>query len=167
MELPKEKQTTLGLYATAKEAYEKWKADSDKVSILDVRTLDEYINIGHAEKAWNIPVFFQTNQWNEAQQNFALAPNPDFIAQVKEVFQPTDTVYVTCRSGGRSAWAINQLAAAGYKNLYNIVDGMEGDFVDDPNSKFLGKRMKDGWKNSDAPWTYKVDPTLVKLPATK
>ena len=25
-ELPKEKQTTLGLYVTAKEAYEKWKA---------------------------------------------------------------------------------------------------------------------------------------------
>jgi hypothetical protein len=27
MNLPKEKQTVLGLYATAKEAYEKWKAE--------------------------------------------------------------------------------------------------------------------------------------------
>ncbi len=26
--LPKEKQTVLGLYVTAKEAYEKWKADA-------------------------------------------------------------------------------------------------------------------------------------------
>ncbi len=161
MELPKEKQTTLGRYATAKEAYEKWKEDPTNIKILDVRTLDEYINIGHAEKAWNIPVFFQTNQWNEVQQNFALAPNPDFIAQVKEVFQPTDTVYVTCRSGGRSAFAINQLATAGFKNLHNITDGMEGDLISDPTSKYAGKRMLDGWKNAGNPWTYKVDPKLV------
>lgn len=59
MELPKEKQTTLGLYATAKEAYEQWKAAPEKINILDVRTLDEYINIGHAEMAWNIPAFFK------------------------------------------------------------------------------------------------------------
>ena len=29
-ELPKEKQTTLGLYVTSAEAYEKWKADPEK-----------------------------------------------------------------------------------------------------------------------------------------
>ena len=37
-ELPKEKQTTLGLCLTAKEAYDKWKADPEKVKIFDVRT---------------------------------------------------------------------------------------------------------------------------------
>ena len=83
MELQKEKQTTLGLYATAKEAYEAWSAAPEKVKILDVRTLDEYINIGHGTMAWNIPVLFQTNKWNEEQQGFALAPNPEFIAQAK------------------------------------------------------------------------------------
>ncbi len=36
--IPKGKQTVLGLYVTAKEAYEKWKADAEKVKILDVRT---------------------------------------------------------------------------------------------------------------------------------
>ena len=55
MELPKEKQTTLGLYVTAKEAYEKWKAEPEKVKIFDVRTTEEYLFIGHAEMAWNIP----------------------------------------------------------------------------------------------------------------
>ena len=54
-ELPKEKQTTLGLYLTAKEAYEKWKATPETVKILDVRTTEEYLFIGHAEMAWNIP----------------------------------------------------------------------------------------------------------------
>ncbi len=55
--LPKEKQTTLELYVTAKEAYDMWKANPDKVKILDVRTQDEYIYIGHAAMAWNIPLF--------------------------------------------------------------------------------------------------------------
>ncbi len=41
-ELPKEKQTTLGLYVTSAEAYDMWKADPEKVKILDVRTPEEY-----------------------------------------------------------------------------------------------------------------------------
>ena len=41
--LPKGKQTVLRLYLTAKEAYEKWKAEPDKVKIIDVRTPEEYL----------------------------------------------------------------------------------------------------------------------------
>jgi hypothetical protein len=37
-QLPKEKQTVLGLYVTAKEAYEKWKADPERVMVLTGRT---------------------------------------------------------------------------------------------------------------------------------
>ena len=33
------------------------------------------------------------------------------------------------------------LAAAGFKNVYNIVDGVEGDLVNDPDSPFDGKRI--------------------------
>ena len=44
--------------------------------------------------------------------------------------------------------AINQLAAAGFTNAYNILDGMEGSRVADPDSVFDGMRMKNGWKNS-------------------
>ena len=56
--------------------------------------------------------------------------------------------------------AVNQLAAAGFTQAYNIVDGIEGDTVDDPESVFHGKRMKNGWKNS-APWVYGVDPEKI------
>jgi hypothetical protein len=35
---PKEKETVLGLYVTAKEACEKWKAEPGKVTVLDVGT---------------------------------------------------------------------------------------------------------------------------------
>lgn len=162
-DLPKEKQTTLGLYVTAKEAYEKWKSDPEKIKILDVRTPDEYLNIGHAEMAWNIPAFFQTWTWDETKKQFPIRPNPDFIAHVKEVFKSDDIILVTCRSGGRSAWAVNQLALAGFTNVYNITDGMEGDLVEDPQSVYFGQRMKNGWKNSGLPYTFSSNPSQMKI----
>jgi rhodanese-related sulfurtransferase len=163
-ELPKEKQTALGLYVTAKEAYEKWQADPEKVKILDVRTPEEFIFVGHAEMAWNIPLAFQTYQWDAAKEYYAVKPNPDFIALVKDQFAPEDTLLITCRSGGRSAMAVNLLAENGFKHLYNIIDGMEGDMVEDPESLFKGKRMKNGWINSGVPWTYEVDPEKMRVP---
>jgi rhodanese-related sulfurtransferase len=167
VDIPKEKQTSLGLYVTAKEAYEKYKAAPDKIKILDVRTPDEYINIGHAAMAWNIPAFLQTYNWDETKQHFTIKPNPDFMNDVKQVFKTDDVILVTCRSGGRSAWAVNQLAVAGFKNVFNITDGMEGDTVDDPQSVYVGQRLKNGWKNSGIPWTYAIDPKLMKLPNLK
>ena len=164
-ELPKEKQTTLGLYLTAKEAYDKWKADPEKVKILDVRTPEEYLFVGHPAMAWSVPVNLQTYQWDAGKRKLPMKPNPDFVSQVKEVVKPTDILLVMCRSGGRSALAVNQLAEAGFRNVYNIIDGMEGDVVDDRGSVFQGQRMKNGWKNSGLPWTYDLDADRMQLPA--
>jgi hypothetical protein len=69
-----------------------------------------------------------------------------------------------CRSGGRSAISVNLLTEAGFKNVYNIIDGMEGDKVEDPESIDHGKRMKNGWKNSGSPWTYTLDPERMRFP---
>ena len=62
--LPKGKQTALGLYVTAREAYEKWKAEPDKVKIIDVRTPEEYLFVGHPTMAWKIPVAVQIYEWD-------------------------------------------------------------------------------------------------------
>jgi rhodanese-related sulfurtransferase len=163
-EVPNEKQTSLALYATSKEGYDKWKADPKKVKILDVRTPEEYIFIGHADMAWNIPVAFQSYEWDARNKYFAIKPNVDFVSQVKEWAKPTDTILVMCRSGGRSAVAVNLLVEAGFTNVYNVIDGMEGDKVDDPESIFHGKMMKNGWKNSGLPWTYDLNPERMRLP---
>jgi len=166
-ELPKEKQTSLGLYVTSREAYDMWKSAPDKIKILDVRTHFEYLYIGHSSVAWNIPIFFQWYEYDAINKHFPMKPNPDFMKQVTDVFQPEDIILVTCRSGGRSAMAVNQLAEAGFKNVYNITDGFEGDKVKDPNSVFNGQRMENGWKNSGLPWTYDLDPKLMLLPQTE
>jgi len=39
--------------------------------------------------------------------------------------------------------------------------------VDDPDSVFHGRRMKNGWKNSWRPWTCDLDPERMRLPAVQ
>jgi rhodanese-related sulfurtransferase len=162
-ELPKGKQTSLGLYVTAKEAYDTWKTDPDKVKILDVRTFEEYLFIGHPAMAWNIPLSFQIYEWDQEKQRFPMKLNPDFIDLVRQIAGSNDIILVTCRSGGRSAMAVNMLAEAGFKNVYNITDGIEGDLVTAPESVFLGQRLFNGWKNSGLPWTYDIAPEKMLI----
>ncbi|RBW60876.1 sulfurtransferase [Phaeobacter gallaeciensis] len=163
MDIPKGKQTVLGLYVTAREAYEMWRADPDKVFILDVRTPEEYGFVGHAEKARNIPLGFVKHRWDDAKNAPVFEPNSRFIESVQQHYKHGDTILVTCRSGGRAAAAVDAMAAIGFRAVYNIVDGMEGDMEKDPSSVFCGQRMKNGWKNAGAPWTYKLNRDLLWL----
>ena len=163
-QVPEEKLTSLGLYVTAREAYEMWQADPDRFKLLDVRTFEEYVLIGHAELAANVPLAFPSYKWDVGKGNYSVVANTDFIAHVGQRFQPDETILVMCRSGGRSAMAVNALAKAGFTQAHNIIDGFEGDKVDDPESIYHGKRMRNGWKNSVS-WTYKLDPKLVWLPS--
>ena len=161
-QLPEGKQTTLGLYVTAAEAYEKWKASPDELTIIDVRTPEEYAFIGHPEMVWNIPFAFVTYQRKDGKTEYGPKMNPDFVDEVKKIAGLTDTLLLMCRSGGRSAKAVNKLAAAGFTHVYNIIDGFEGDKVKDPENVFFGKRMRNGWKNS-VPWIYDIDPEKIIL----
>ena len=161
-ELPERKTTTLGLYASAAQAYEMWKSTPDKVKVIDVRTPEEYAFVGHPEKAWNIPFAFVTYHRKEGKFEYKIKWNADFVTEVKSIAEPADILLVMCRSGDRSAMAVNKLAAAGFTNAYTVTDGFEGDKVTDPGNVFVGKRMKNGWKNS-APWVYGVDPEKVIL----
>ena len=161
---PKSKQTILGLYLTAKEAFSKWHVDSEKVVVLDVRTPEEYIFVGHAPMARNIPVRVLNQELTAKKRRPVMELNPDFVSQVRKDYKVNDTILVMCRSGGRSAMAVNLLAEAGFRKVYNIIDGFEGDAVKDPQSYYNGKRVKNGWRNSGAPWTYRLDPNLMYHP---
>jgi len=163
-DLPKAKQTNLGLYVTAKQAYTKWQADPDRVKILDVRTPEEYMFIGHPEMAFSIPIAFQSYKWDEKKGSFPLKDNPDFVGLVQDWAAPDDIILALCRSGIRSASAADLLAKVGYSNVYNITDGMEGDMIVDEDSPLHGKRLINGWKNSDSPWTYQTDMNNTRFP---
>ena len=162
--LPPQKQTVLGLYVTAKEAYQMWLADKTKIKILDVRTPEEYIFVGHAPMAHNIPFQLINYQMAVRNQGPLMQANPNFISEVSQKFKTSDTIVVICRSGNRSAAAVNARASAGFKTAYSVIDGFEGDRVKDPSSSNNGLRLKNGWKNSDLPWTDKLNPELLWIP---
>jgi rhodanese-related sulfurtransferase len=166
IDVPATNRTTLGLYVTPQEAYEMWRADPDLVHILDVRTFEEYIFVGHFEMANNIPFVFP--RYDPQGPSMPGRPagcsgelNPDFVAKAKEAYAPTDTILVMCATGGRGAMAVNLLAQAGFTNVYNIVNGLEGDRIDDPGSVYHGKHMRNGWKNAGLPWGYDFHPDLM------
>jgi len=138
-----------------------WKTSPTKVKIVDVRTPEEYTFIGHAPMAINIPSMLWTGRWNAEDDEFDLKTNPEFEALVKQKVGLDDMIMVMCRSGVRSAAAVNHMAKAGFSNVYNVTEGFEGDMVTDNDSYYKGKRFKNGWNNSPAPWTYQLDPTLI------
>jgi rhodanese-related sulfurtransferase len=147
-QLPAAKQTTLGLYLTSREAYQKWLADPENVTILDVRTPEEFLFVGHPPMAWLIPLASQSYDWDAEKGQFPMKPLPDFVARVTQVAKPDDTIFVTCRSGGRSAMAVNVLAQAGFTKVHNIIDGFEGDGNGDSESRAQGAAIHDrpcGW----------------------
>ena len=165
-QVPAKKQTSLGLYVTAEEAYEMWKADPEHVKVLDVRTPEEYLFVGHAEMARNIPLLFVKYEWDADKNQPVVAPNPDFISDGRERVQPgghpsRDMQVRRSQRPGRST----RLPRLVYADVYNTTDGFEESIkVDDPGSAYHGKRMRNGWKNSGSPWTYEVDPALLWLP---
>lgn len=168
-EVPKDekKQTSLGKYATSMEAYNMWKASPDKVFIIDTRTPQEYVYIGHPEMALNIPVLVWTGKFDTEKKDVVLEKNTDFVAEVQKRFKPEDKIMTMCRSGQRSAAAAEQLIKAGFKNVYSITDGFEGDKLNDPSNPNHGKRAVNGWKNSQAPWTYDLDIKLMPYVSAK
>lgn len=161
--VPRHKQTVLGLYITAKDAYLKWLADPANVKILDIRTQAEYIFVGHPQMAVNIPFTFLQTAVNFEPVRASMHVNKKFVDDVKRRYKKTDLIMVICRSGNRSAAAVNVLAKAGFKNLYSVIDGFEGGSSKAKGINY-GKRVVNGWKNSRIPWTYRLDPRLIYGP---
>jgi rhodanese-related sulfurtransferase len=155
-----------GNHVTAVEACEVWKANPQAVNILDVRTPEEYVYVGHAPAAINIPWSLWTGKWDQEKKDFALSENPHFVGQVKERFKTGDMILVMCRSGERSTEAVDRLRREGFWNAYSVVDGFEGAKSDDEQSYSRGKRMNNGWKNAGGPWTYDIEITTMAM-ATK
>lgn len=60
-----------------------------------------------------------------------------------------------CRSGDRSARAVNLLKDAGFTTVYSVIDGFEGDMAPQ------GRRTVNGWKNPGLPWTCKLEKAKV------
>ncbi len=162
--LPESKTTPLGLYLTAKDA---WRAVLDDPSILfiDVRDPIEINFIGHATPIDAIvPLAFATLEYDRKAGGYRMKANAHFLADFERVAKregigKDDPIIVMCRSGHRSARAARLLIKAGYTNVWNLVEGFEGD-----KDRKTGARTVNGWRNAGLPWTYRIDPAVAYIP---
>ena len=108
--------------------------DNKNVELLDVRTQDEWDNIGKPDgEKLGLKTHFVT---------IIRSPEPsaekDFIEEVKKVIDTNKELLVICKAGGRSMMASQLLSQENIKCL-NISDGFEGN----------GENP--GWKNEGLP----------------
>jgi len=108
--------------------------DNKNVELLDVRTQDEWDNVGKPDgEKIGLKTHFVT---------IVRSPDPsankDFIEEVKKVIGPNKELLVMCKAGGRSMTA-SLLLSQEKINCINVSDGFEGN-SEDP-----------GWKNEGLP----------------
>ena len=160
------KQTRAELYITSKEAFDKVQSEENEILFLDVRTRSEIAVVGMPTAAdANVPymVMAEPMTWNDDWASFKMIRNTNFLNAVKQRLEEKglsqdNKVFLMCRSGGRSASAADLLTKAGFTNVYTVIDGYEGDKAKN------GKRILNGWRNSDLPWSYKLDKKKMYLP---
>jgi rhodanese-related sulfurtransferase len=165
--LPANKRTQPGLYLTAAEAGILLDAIGDRVLFIDVRTRGELIFNGMPSTVdAHVPFLLDPldARWDGAKGAYQLERNPDFVAAVdrrlaQKSLSHDAIVVVICQGGVRAAAAADALAQAGYRQVYSVVDGFEGDPAPDGPTK--GQRVVNGWRNAGLPWTTKLDPAKM------
>ena len=112
----------------------KFLINNKNVELLDVRTQDEWNNVGKPDgEKIGLKTHFVT---------IVRSPDPsankNFIEEVKKVLDPNKELFVICKAGGRSMTASQLLSQENIKCI-NISDGFEGN----------GENP--GWKNEGLP----------------
>jgi len=108
--------------------------DNKNIELLDVRTQDEWDNIGRPDgENLGLKTHFIT-----IVRSPDPAANKEFVEEVKKVIDTNKELLVMCKAGGRSMVA-SQLLSQEKINCINVSDGFEGN-GEDP-----------GWKNEGLP----------------
>jgi rhodanese-related sulfurtransferase len=108
--------------------------DNKNVELLDVRTQEEWNNIGKPDGE---NLGFKTH-FITIVRSPDPAANKEFIEEVKKVIDPNKDLLVICKAGGRSMMASQLLSQENIKCI-NISDGFEG------------SGENSGWKNEGLP----------------
>ncbi len=120
----------------AQEAYEIMQKEPS-VIYLDVRSVPEFEQ-GHPVRAMNIPIM-------DMIPGMGMVPNPEFTKVVEANIPKDASLLVGCRTGGRSARAVEILAQMGYQNLTNVRTGFVGAM------DMAGRVVEPGWSILNLP----------------
>ncbi|MDZ4314450.1 MAG: rhodanese-like domain-containing protein [Azonexus sp.] len=169
--LPEFKRSKLALYLTPQQAYEMKIKDKSGIAFFDIRTRAEAMYVGWPVGADALVPYVEHQEimtdWDDKRSMYKIEPNQDFVAEIEHRLKERGlskdaTIILICRSGDRSAKAQDRLREAGYKTVYGVPEGFEGDMAKDGPK--AGQRAVNGWKNANLPWTYKLDKTKMYFP---
>lgn len=127
---------------TPQEAFDVLQADANAL-LVDVRTKAELDLVGRIPGALNVEWAFYPG----------MVANPDFSKQLVEQlnqhgFSKDSKLMFLCRTGGRSHNAAVVAESLGYSQVYNVLEGFEGEANADKQ-----RTMINGWKHAGLPWT--------------
>jgi rhodanese-related sulfurtransferase len=125
---------------TPEEAYSLLQANAN-VKLIDVRT--------QAERDWVGRVILPDAQHLAAQWTLypGGAPNSEFLRQLEQQAQRSDTLLFLCRSGVRSRYAAKLATENGFEHCFDILEGFEGDRNEQGHRKSIA-----GWCMKGLPW---------------
>lgn len=107
--------------------------------LVDCRTEIEHMYVGH-------PVGAEHVAWQEAPD---WEIDPDFARKVGRLVKGdlNRPVLLICRSGSRSIFAGEALESAGFTQVINVVEGLEGPLDED-----FHRGTQGGWRFRGLPW---------------
>ncbi|KPK40022.1 MAG: sulfurtransferase [Gammaproteobacteria bacterium SG8_47] len=121
--------------------------DNPKAILVDVRSSMEFLFIGHPTGAINVP-WIDEPDWKV---------NPHFAVEVRKLVlgglshlegaHNDVPIVLICRSGKRSLEAGEVLIKDGFRDVYNVGDGFEGELDDHHHRSTIN-----GWRFEGLPW---------------
>lgn len=111
---------------------------SGEALLVDVRSGEERKFVGHVPDSLHVA-------WATGT---ALTRNPRFVRELEaRVGGKEAVVLLLCRSGKRSALAAEAAAKAGFTQVYNVLEGFEGEI-----DALQHRGVADGWRFRGLPW---------------
>ena len=111
--------------------------EAGEAVLVDVRTTEERKFVGHVPGSLHVA-------WASGT---AMTRNPLFVRELEAKTAKEATVLLLCRSGKRSDLAAEAAAKAGFTNVFNVIEGFEGEIDEQRHRGSLG-----GWRAHDLPW---------------
>lgn len=112
-------------------------ASSGQAILVDVRTAEERAFVGYVPDSVHVPWATGTS----------LTRNPRFVRELESKVGKDKTILLLCRSGKRSALAAEAARKAGFTDVFNVLEGFEGE-IDERQHR----GGTDGWRYRGLPW---------------
>ncbi|RKP49626.1 rhodanese-like domain-containing protein [Pararobbsia silviterrae] len=106
--------------------------------LVDVRTNEERVFVGQVPGSVHVAWATGTS----------LTRNPRFVRELEAKAGKDAVVFLLCRSGNRSSLAAEAATKAGFSNVFNILEGFEGELDDKQQRGHAG-----GWRSYGLPWS--------------